>query len=639
LRRRAKALRRVSAVPALARLADAAEQATDAPTLLGLLGLLRQARCALLSAGVGGPLNLVEDGRRWATALPAAETLALQEVLAKTAQKGCRLLGEALGPEALPDLRLAAPAAGAALRAYACREPRLARSELSAWVRALTPELEVGLAAGRAGAEDRLSVLAQADRPAGLRGCRRVLAEGGDEARRGALRWLPAVADPESMLELALPFLLGEDQNLARSADHALGAAGPAAVPALMAQLRALPPELSEWAGRALVGMWWARWRHPREALDIAFRPYLPLLLDLLPRSTPWGLYWLLCIIEYLVPPAAEITPLLLALLDRFPSDCEEDVKRRQFLLGALGKIGLPSVADLERVGAIARRDKGARWHAVVCLGRAGRTYPRAVDLLLEVLDFRLDVNYSAGRILGDLRHKARPALPRLIELVRGRKAAWRIGALEAIARMRNLALTAGPAVVAAVRDPDKAVREKALYALAQLGPTVEGALAAAREALDDPEKIVREWAVQSLIRLLQPSEESRQVVRKMLRHADPDVRRFGLYRLTDTGFELPDVLTTLEKEITDRDPQRRRDVVGALKFIRPRTEATVPLLRRALEDADVAVRVEAMEALGELGQAARAALPRLRELAADVNTRLRYDASCALTKIESSRK
>jgi HEAT repeat protein len=124
-----------------------------------------------------------------------------------------------------------------------------------------------------------------------------------------------------------------------------------------------------------------------------------------------------------------------------------------------------------------------------------------------------------------------------------------------------------------------------------------------------------------------------------MLRHADPDVRRFGLYRLTDTGFELPDVLTTLEKEITDRDPQRRRDVVGALKFIRPRTEATVPLLRRALEDADVAVRVEAMEALGELGQAARAALPRLRELAADVNTRLRYDASCALTKIESSRK
>jgi HEAT repeat protein len=636
LRRGAKAIRRlVESVPALARLADAAERAVDTPTLLDLLVRLQQARCALLTAGADGSLKLVEDGRRWATALPAAEALALQEVLAKTPQKGCRLLGEALGPGALPDLRLAALAAGAALRAYTCREPRPAREGLPTWVRALTPELEAGLDAGRAGAEGRLSVLAQADRAAGLRGCRRVLAEGDDEARRSALRWLPVVADSGPALELALPLLLGEDQNLARSADHALGAVGPPTAPALMAQLQALPPEQSERVGRTLIGMWWERWGHPREALGAAFRPYLPLLLDLLTRSTPWGMYWLLCIIDHLAPPAAEVAPLLFALLDRFRSDRKEDVKRREDLLSALGKIGLPSEADVERVGDIARRDKGARWHAVVCLARAGRTYPRAVDLLLEFLDYRVDLNFSAGRLLGELRYKARPALPRLIELLRDRKAARRVGALEAIARMRHLALAAGPAVVAAVRDASPAVREKALYALRQLGPTVEAALAAAGEALDDPEKNVREWAVQALITLLQPTEESRKVVRKMLRHADPEVRRFGLFRLTDTGFELPAVLARLEKELRDRDPRHRRDVVGALKYTRPRTAATVPLLRRALEDGDNDVRQEAAEALGELGRAARAALPRLRELANDANWSVRYHASSARTKIE----
>jgi HEAT repeat protein len=638
LRRRAKALRRLApSVRALGRLADAAEAASDAPTLLDLLVVLRQARCALLSAGngAGGDLAPVEDGRRWATALPAAAARALQEVLAKTPQKGCRLLGEALGPEALPDLRLAVPAAAAAARVHARREPLKVRGELPGWVRALSPELEAGLNAAERGAEGRLSVLAQADRAAGLRGCRRVLAEGGDEARRGALRWLPAVADAASMLELALPLLLGEDRNLAEGADDALSAFGPAAVAPLMAQLQSLPAEQAERVGRTLLRMWWIHWHHPPEALGAAFRPYLPLLLDLLPGPTPWGMYWLLSIIDHLAPPAAEVAPLLFALLGRFSSDGKEDVKRREDLLSALGKIGLPSEADVERVGDIARRDKRARWHAVGCLARAGRTYPRAVDLLLEFIDNRVDLSWSAGRLLGELRHKARPALPRLIELVRDRKAARRVGALEAVARMRHLALAAGPAVVAAVRDPAPAVRQKALYALRELGPKVDGALAAAREALDDPEKDVRKWAVQALSGLLRPSEEARQVVRALLRHADPDVRRFGLYRLTDTGFELPDVLATLGTEFRDGDPKHRRGVVGALKYIRPRTDATVPLLLRALEDADADVRREALEALGELGRAARAALPRLRELAADANTRLRYDASSAVTRIE----
>jgi HEAT repeat protein len=638
LRRGAKALRRLApSVPALARLADAAEATSDAPTLLDLLVLLTQARCALLRAGAGvsGSLAPGEDGRRWATALPVAEVVALQSMLAKTPQKGGRLLTEALGPGALPDLRLAVSAAGAALRAYACREPRVARSALPAWVRALTPELEAGLGAGRPGAEDRLSVLCQVDRAAGLRGCRPVLAEGDRDARRGALRWLPSVADPASLLELAVPFALGEDDNLRREADHALGAAGPPAVPALMEQLEALPPERSERIASGLLEMWWVRWGHPREALGAAFRPYLPRMLGLLPRSTPWGLYCLLCMIEYLAPPAAEVAPLLFALLGRFASGRKEDVQRREHLLSALGKIGLPSEVDLGRVGEIARRDKATRWSAIHCLARAARTYPRAVDLLLEFLDYRLDLNYSAGQVLGDLRHKARPALPRLIELVQGRNVARKVGALEAVARMRNSALAAGPAVVAAARDPNKDVRQKALYALRELGPKVEGALAAAREALDDPEKGVREWAVQALCGLLKPSEEARQVVRALLRHADPDVRRFGLYRLTDTGFELPDVLATLEKELRDSDPKHRKAVVGALTYMRPRTAAAVPLLRRALDDADNHVRQEAAEALGELGSAARAALPRLRELEEDANWSVRYYASGARRKIE----
>ncbi len=636
LRRRAKALRRLApSVPALARLADA-EAARDAPSLLDLLTLLRQARCALLSSGdgAGGDLAPVEDGRRWATPLSAAEAAALQTALAKTPQKGCRLLGEALGP-GLPDLRLAVPAAGAALRVYARHGPLSARSELPAWVRALTPELEAGLWAGGRGAEDRLSVLCQADRSAGLRGCRRVLTEGDADARRGALRWLPTVADPASLLELAVPFLLGEGDNLRREADHALGAAGPEAVPALMEQLEALPPEGSERIASGLLGMWWWRWGHPREALQAAFRPYLPRMLDLLPRSTPWGVYCLLCSIEYLAPPAAEVAPLLFTLLDRFPSARQEDVKRREYLLGALGKIGLPSEADLERVGAIARRDKATRWSAIHCLAAAAQTYPRAVDLLLEFLDYRFDRNYSAGQVLGDLRHKAKPALPRLIELVQGRNVARKVGALEALARMRGAALAAGPAVVAAARDPNKDVRQKALYALRELGPKVEGALAAAREALHDPEKEVREWAVQALSGMLRPSEEARQVVEVMLRHADPEVRVSGLYRLAGTGFELPDVLATLEKELRDRDPKHRRGVVGALRCIRPRTGATVPLLRRALEDGDNDVRQGAAEALGELGRDARAALPRLRELAEDANWGVRYYASSARRKIE----
>jgi HEAT repeat protein len=426
-------------------------------------------------------------------------------------------------------------------------------------------------------------------------------------------------------------------------------------------QLRAQPPDLGERVGRALLGVWWWRWGHPREALDAAFRPHLSLFLDLLPRSAPWGMYWLLCIVQHLAPPAGEVGPILLGLLDHFRSDSPEEVQRRQHLLGALGKIGLPSDADLDRIAEIARRDKGARWHAILCLGAAARTYPRAVELLLEFLDYRCDINYSAGRVLGELRHKARPALPRLIELVQGRDPAWRVGALDAIANMRKLAAAAAPAVLAAARDPDKAVRTKALYALSQLGPEVEGALRAAREALDEPDREIRESALQAMNWLTRPSEEARAVVRDMLRHADSQVRRFALFRMVDTGFDLPEVLARLEGEIGHRTAERRREAVEALGFVhdvdryreyqrqhrpaelgdrkdvRPRAPATVPLLRRALEDRDSSVRYAAVQALGKLGAAARAAVPRLRKLTEDTDVLVEYAARAALKKIEAA--
>jgi HEAT repeat protein len=103
----------------------------------------------------------------------------------------------------------------------------------------------------------------------------------------------------------------------------------------------------------------------------------------------------------------------------------------------------------------------------------------RAQTLTRRLHDPDLVVRVHAGILLGDLGPAAGPAVPALLELLRGDVVQDRRLAALTLGRIGHAAAAAIPALRQALRDPDATVRRFAAAALDEIEPTPGQAKAA----------------------------------------------------------------------------------------------------------------------------------------------------------------
>jgi HEAT repeat protein len=635
LRRRAAALRRSAAsVPALARLADAAEAAGTAPpeqgaqALLDLALLVRPVRDSLAVTGLPGAVTPLADARSWATPLPAREALALRDELASKPRPACARLTRAVAAHGGLDLRLVGPAVKAAVTAYATTT-----GPLPDWLHAVVPEVEALGPESAVGTGERPGLLPRLGGEAALRACRAALTSDNPAVRGQGAFWLAQLAPAAEALERLLPLLGGPEREGWAPAAVGLSGLGAAAVPALLRRLR--EPTCERGASLALDRM--ARDGKDRAVID-ALTPHLPALLDTLPGAAAETLDNLLRVIYYLRPAPSQVSPLLVALLDRFTSKSEDDRRRRDRLLWALGVIGVSSEAELDRVAAVARHDPSShvRELAGYALQELADSYPRAVFLLVECLT-EGERYCPAVHAIGYLGRKVRPALPRLAELVEHDNLEVRLAALQALTRLGAAGLAAAPAVLRAARKGPEEVRQAALGVVARLGPAVPEFADVLRAALRDPNKAVRAAGAQMIGEMRTKAPDVVPLLVELANGEDAGVRARALGRLKAFALRVPDALAALTAALADSEPQVCYAAVNALAGVRPKSEVTVPPPLKALQSDNVSVRETAAQALGWLGPLARPAVPALTRALADPERRVQLAAELALQRIQGA--
>jgi HEAT repeat protein len=427
---------------------------------------------------------------------------------------------------------------------------------------------------------------------------------------------------------------------------------------------------------------------------------------------------------------AREVRPALRAALEDEDLQVRVDVARTLWFLDDRDEAVINTLAE-----GVARGDPAVQTHVLALATNTARSQPRdqarkllpiieaglkvkdlgrrvlaaqALYLLqgdkAKVLPIYLEALQSpssgvwvpAVRALADLGPDAKPALPRLIELLKkntpysfdlgttlgniGKPAAAPVARalcddpknyrLQNVARktFQVIGPAALPEVLPLLKHKDTQVRTVAASALQLLGPAAEPAVPDLIAFLDNPDLNLRRTAVSTLQRigpgakkavpvLVKLAGESRDLSLKttalraiadihpqakevvplaeeLLKQPSPSIRLAGLEALAKHDPEHPDLLPKARELL--KDPRLRQGVVSLLGRVGAPAARFVPDLVELLKDPKPSVRSQVLYALGKIGPGARPAVPALLKAIQDekADRNLRQGGLYALKQI-----
>jgi HEAT repeat protein len=381
------------------------------------------------------------------------------------------------------------------------------------------------------------------------------------------------------------------DRFVGRYASAALVRIGPAAVPALIPALSSKDAGVRYLAAEAL------------GEIGPEARAAGPALMRMLARDEDFTTAFRAIVRLGLNPETAAAIPLAADRLNRMRW---ESTEFEAIILG-LSKIGAPPLRMLIKV---------------VESGDEGSHPDRAIDFLRQIGP------------------PARPALPALLVVLKGKLAERRMLAAAAIVAIDPDAADVLDVLRGALRDEE--TRDDAARALRQLGPVARRALPDLIEAMErDPSEAV----VLAVITLDPEGRRCLPSLLRALKDEDYQVRGLGataLGRLDPIPIEaLPELARVFrdEKVLTEdygSDWHPIGCVAAALSNMGPRAAPALPTLLDVLQRGDIERRRLAAKALGAIGPAAKAAVPTLRSLVEDARAdpQLRAQVIHALGRI-----
>ena len=280
--------------------------------------------------------------------------------------------------------------------------------------------------------------------------------------------------------------------------------------------------------------------------------------------------------------------------------------------LGRMGKVAKPAVPDLLK--AVRQDDWALTEVAARALGLIGDDRPAVVAALRSALMHETaEVAKAAAFGLGDLGAKARPAIPRLKQMVKKHERYSRDAAHAAAAALvklgqKELGMTflrrqlnlpdsqgnaeeaakalayLGPLAVDAVDDLVRALAVRGTFeqreiirALRAIGPAAKPAVPALRNLPHDQD-FVAEAIAEALAKILPEAPESVDKLVALLKGPDADMRRYAASTIGKRKAEqVAQALPALYKGLTDSDVKVRTECLQALIRIDPEAEKKLP--------------------------------------------------------------
>ncbi len=269
-------------------------------------------------------------------------------------------------------------------------------------------------------------------------------------------------------------------------------------------------------------------------------------------------------------------------------------------------------------------RDPEFRMKAINALGAIGVDDRRVIPALIGSLkDKSLNVAQAAADALG--LGIGKDAVPRLLELLKGKDSVLREGAAMALSRIGPKAKEAIPALIESLEDENNNLRSWAASALGSMASESKSAIPVLIKLMKDEDQNVRGSADLALIQFRQLAVPA---LSEALKDEDDKTRASAAYCLGQIGGAAKGAVPVLIVGLGDKDQKVRQNVGWALARVGP---DAVPALVEALKDKDPVIRAASAQVLGEMGpKFANSALPALVKAMGDEDKRVREAAAQA---------
>jgi HEAT repeat protein len=236
-----------------------------------------------------------------------------------------------------------------------------------------------------------------------------------------------------------------------------------------------------------------------------------------------------------------------------------------------------------------------------------------ALPKLIEMLDDRSpEFRKMVKDVLCTLGPEAKPILPELVKLLKAKRARDPQVVIAVIGSIGPDAKEAAPALIEALAD--RRVQDEAIEALCAIGPSAKDALPAIRRAIREAGKHDDERTAPSFV-LIDPlyklGPDAVPLLIEFLDDDDPNYKSRSAHGLGRIGPAAKSALAKLVSALKHDDPAVRGDAAVALWRIDKNT-AGVPVLAALLSAKDRVIAEPAAQALGEIGPDAKEALPAL---------------------------
>ncbi|HEV3341074.1 MAG TPA: HEAT repeat domain-containing protein [Pirellulales bacterium] len=210
-----------------------------------------------------------------------------------------------------------------------------------------------------------------------------------------------------------------------------------------------------------------------------------------------------------------------------------------------------------------------------------------------------------------------------------------RAKAADGLGELRAKAKSAVPALVKALKDKDAGVRGHAAHALSEIGDKSASVVDGLFALVGDQDALVRRAALRALRSLRLPHDLLMPKMVKTLKSASPADAAAALATMAEAGEKAVPFLTECLG-----DKEACYWACLALADIGPAAKAAVPHLSKLHEREEPQVRLQALVALGSIGPDARPAVPAIvKSLESDKAAGVRYAAAYALGQIGAGDK
>jgi HEAT repeat protein len=283
------------------------------------------------------------------------------------------------------------------------------------------------------------------------------------------------------------------------------------------------------------------------------------------------------------------------------------------YQLEKLGPAAKPALGSL--IIALEDRDRQVWSNALSAIAAIGPDAKDAIPILMRDLDSRTargqrypERDQGFFRSAYALSRIGPPAIPILVDALRGDDTMLRAGAAKALGGMGSIAKEAIPALAENLGHQDKTLREEIISAFGEIGSDAEDLLI---EALGWKEPLQRQSAAFALSAMGRSAPKAAPALFARLEvEDDAGTRAAILLALPRTNPDGARFVPHLIAGLRDEHEPIRQAAINGLLTVLPARKQIVESLSQLLADKDPVVSERAAYVLGRLGEAATPAVP-----------------------------